>query len=514
MQSVGPKHSVFLMPRLAACLIMALSLSSLVACGTRTAAPTVTPSPIDTRPVPTDTSVPPTATPTPVPAPGRAVWAWQGQVVADKSWRAAFLAFARDKNLTAAYIYAYDLLPGQEAAFQEFLTLAGLQVECLAGDPSWALTENHENVLSFVRVVVAFAQTLPPGSNLVGVHLDVEPYVLPEWKTDQAAVITQYLEMLDASHQALAGSGLRLIVDTPFWFDTISAEYGGRTRPLNQHVQDIADRVVLMDYRDVAEGDDGIIQHAAVEMLYATQIGRQVVIGVETNDVAPEPEKVTFFEEGQQAMEDALAVVLDTYGGNPAFGGIAIHDYLGYEDLPVEPRLTPTPTAMPTIPPTSQRATPPPALTPSLPAATLPPPPSSACTPIGGATEPSVCVASVSVQINDGTPRPVAYEERMTLNAGDTLRLVNLRYCASREALADGLAGEAYLFKNRVESYENNGLFTRGGPRVRAGCGDVGDFQGSWTMETGSHRVVIALVHYFGNLYEVDDRFFFNLNVP
>jgi len=512
MQSVGPKHSVFLMPRLAACLIMALSLSSLVACGTQTVASTVTPSPIDTRPAPTDTPVPPTATPTPVPAPGRAVWVWQGQVVADKSWRAAFLAFVRDKNLTAAYIYAGDLLPGHEATFQEFLALAGLQVECLAGDPSWALTENHENVLSFVRAVVAFAQTLSPGSNLAGVHLDVEPYVLPEWKTDQAVVITQYLEVLEASHQALAGSGLRLSVDTPFWFDTISAEYGGRTRPLNQHVQDIADRVVLMDYRDVAEGDDGIIQHAAVEMLYAAQIGRQVVIGVETNDVAPEPEKVTFYEEGQQAMEDVLAVVLETYGGNPAFGGIAVHDYLGYEDLPAEPRLTPTPIETPTIPPTSQRTTPPPAETPLLPTATLPPPPSSACTPIGGATEPSVCVASVSVQINDEAPRPVAYEERMILKAGDVLRLVGLRYCASGEALADGLAGEAYLFKGRAVSYDY-GLFTRGGPRIRAGCGDAGNFEGSWIMETGDHRVVIALVHYFSDDYEVDDRFYFNLHV-
>jgi len=488
---------MFLRPHLATCLTIALSLSLLVACSTQTAAPTVALSP---------------GTRTSIPVPGRAVWVWQSRVVTDTAWRAVFLDFARDKKLTAAYIYAYDLLPGQETALQEFLTLANFQVECLAGDPSWALTENHEDVLSFVRAVVAFAQTLPPGTNLVGVHLDVEPYVLPAWETDQAAVITQYLEMLDASHQALADSGLRLTVDTPFWFDTISAEYNGRTRPLNQHVQDIADRVVLMDYRDTAEGDDGIIQHAAVEMAYATQIGRQVVIGVETNDVAPEPEKVTFFEEGQQAMEDALAVVLDTYGENPAFGGIAIHDYLGYEGLPAEPRLTLTPTAAPTIPPILQQATPPPAYTPSPSTVTLPPPAPSACTPVGGATEPSVCVADVSVQINESTPRPVAYNEHISLNAGDTLRLVTLRYCASSEAMADSIVGEAYLFSNRVEDYAN-GLFTRAGPRIRAGCGDVGDFEGSWTLEAGQHRVVIALIHYFGDAYEVDDRFYFNLDV-
>jgi len=488
---------MFLRSHGAACLSIAFLLSLLVACSTQAAAPTGTMS---------------RRTQISIPVPGRAVWVWQSQVVTDTAWRGTFLTFARDRKLTAAYIYAYDLLPDQKTAFQEFLTLAGLQVECLAGDPSWALTENHENVLSFVRAVVVFAQTLPPGSNLAGVHLDVEPYVLPEWKTDQAAVITQYLEMLDASHQSLAGSGLRLTVDTPFWFDTISAEYGGRTHPLNQHVQDIADRVVLMDYRDTAEGDDGIIQHAAVEMLYAAQIGRQVVIGVETNDVAPEPEKVTFYEEGEQAMDDALAMVVDTYSVGPAFGGIAIHDYLGYERLPMEPRSTATPTATPTIPPTRQQATPPPAETPLLPTVTSPPPFSSVCTPVGGGTEPSVCVASVSVQINEGTPRPVAYEEQMALKAGDTLRLVGLRYCASSKAPADKVSGEAYLFKDRVEDY-TNGLFIRVGPPISAGCGSVGDFEGSWTVESGQHRVVIALVHYFRDGSEVDDRFYFNVDV-
>jgi hypothetical protein len=121
-------------------------------------------------------------------------------------------------------------------------------------------------------------------------------------------------------------------------------------------------------------------------------------------------------------------------------------------------------------------------------------------------------VAGVSAQINESTPRPVAYNEHISLNAGDTLRLVNLRYCASSEAIADRVSGEAYLFKDRVEDYAN-GLFIRAGSRIRAGCGDVGDFEGSWTLEAGQHRVVIALVHYFGDASEVDDRFFFNLDV-
>jgi len=425
--------------------------------------------------------------------------------VTDTPSRTVFLTFAQEKGLTAAYIHAYDLLPGQEMALQEFLAHSDLQVEFLAGDPSWALTKGHNNALAFVRAVAAFAQALKPGSNLVGVHLDVEPYLLPEWKADQQAVIAQYLELLEVSHQALVDSDLRLTVDIPFWFDTISAVYDGRTRPLNQHVQNIADRVVLMDYRDMAEGDDGIIQHAATEMLYATQIERQVVIGVETNDVAPEPEKVTFYEEGEQVMKAALASVLDTYDEIPAFGGIAIHDYVGYARLSAEPRPTPTPTTVPTTPATPHPATP--TFTP-IPTTSTP----SVCTPIGGVVAPSVCVASISVRINEGESQPVAYNERITLKSGDALELVSLRYCTSQEALADSVAGEAYLFKNGIESYDN-GLFPRGGPHIHAGCGDAGDFEGSWIVEPGRHRVVIALVHYYGNTYEIDDRFYLNLEV-
>jgi hypothetical protein len=198
------------------------------------------------------------------------------------------------------------------------------------------------------------------------------------------------------------------------------------------------------------------------------------------------------------------------------------------------PTLTPTVTSTPTLTPTlTLTITSAPAPTHTL---TLTPtdtpvsqspvisasPTPSKCRPIGGAVEPCLCVAGVSVQINEGTPMPVAYEGRLTLTAGDTLRLVSLRYCASREALADGVAGEAYLFRNSVVDYEN-GLFTRGGPRIHADCGDAGDFDSSWIIEPEQHRVVIALMHYFSDTvvvngyftgtYEVDDRFFFNLDV-
>ena len=121
-------------------------------------------------------------------------------------------------------------------------------------------------------------------------------------------------------------------------------------------------------------------------------------------------------------------------------------------------------------------------------------------------------MAGVSIQINERAPLPVVDDQHMILKPGDVLRLVKLRYCTSSEALADAVTGEAYFVADSVLAYDN-ALFIRSGPRVYAGCGTVGDFAGSWVVESGRHRVVIALIHYFGDSYEVDDYFYLNLDV-
>jgi hypothetical protein len=129
-----------------------------------------------------------------------------------------------------------------------------------------------------------------------------------------------------------SSTSLSLTVDIPFWFDDIETiTYKSVTKPLNQHVQDIADRIVIMDYRDFAEGNDGIIFHAQDEITYANIISKDIVIGIETKDI--EPEKLTFFEEGEVVVESQFALVEQVFQANSAFDGFAIHDYSGYSAL-------------------------------------------------------------------------------------------------------------------------------------------------------------------------------------
>jgi hypothetical protein len=266
----------------------------------------------------------------------RGLWIWNADIVIDTAAQHEFFIFARLKNVSGAYLYAYDLLPNSSGELGGFITKAGdigVEVELLAGDPRWALTATHPVALSFVQQAITFTKSISTGARPIGIHLDVEPYLLPEWDSDRPSTITQYLELLGDAEQELAASStnLTLTVDIPFWYDTVTATYKSVTQSLSQHVQDITDRVVIMDYRDFAEGNDGIIHHAQDEMDYAQNIGKGVVIGIETNDV--EPEKVTFFEEGEAVMEDELALVEQHYHTSSAFRGFAIHDYSGYRAL-------------------------------------------------------------------------------------------------------------------------------------------------------------------------------------
>jgi hypothetical protein len=179
-----------------------------------------------------------------------------------------------------------------------------------------------------------FTQNAATDAKPIGLHLRIEPHTLSQWDQDQPGTIAQYLDLLNTIKQELTNreSTLILTVDVPLSFNNVETTYGEEEKPLSQHVLDIVDQATLMYYRDFAQGEDGIIAQAQDEMNYAQNIGKLVSIGVETNNV--EPEMVTFFEEGEAAMERELDLVQQHYQANLAFHGFAIHDYIGYRILP------------------------------------------------------------------------------------------------------------------------------------------------------------------------------------
>lgn len=306
------------------------------------------------------------AEPSPLPDQDRAIWIWETAsyhlVRNPNSWPvlsslASDTTTFNQRPITTLYLGVdqYDgasMLEDHRSEVRQFVTWAhgeGFRVEALiAGGtkPPYfgAYTRYRTQAVREFEKVLNYNIASDSEAQFDGINLDTEPYILPDFKTAKPSVQVQYLDMLAALMERKAASGLTFPVGAaiPRWYDT-SADasnipWNGATKWMSEHIQDIADYISIMNYRDQAEGSAGIINHALGEAAYANAIGKpkSVIIGVETKDIADggDPETISFHEEGRTYMEQELAKVYTAFANDPAFGGVALHHYSSLTDFP------------------------------------------------------------------------------------------------------------------------------------------------------------------------------------
>lgn len=245
----------------------------------------------------------------------RAMWVWEGPV--DGVVDFAFAHGVTDVYLSAPPGFSADARYG---AFIDDAHTHGLRVWAVAGDATWA--QDRAPWLGWTSEVVTYGQ-------FDGIVADVEPYLLADWSNSRkrSRLISSYLKNLGAAAK-MAGS-TPMMAAVPFWWDL--SEYSSKNRLLIEHVFKAVDGVVVMAYRDHAEGVDGIVDLAQAEVELASNMGKQVVVGIETG--ATSLDKVTFQEEGEAFMEGELVKVEASFAGSTGYAGIAIHHYGAYRTL-------------------------------------------------------------------------------------------------------------------------------------------------------------------------------------
>ncbi|MBD2200987.1 hypothetical protein H6G33_00015 [Calothrix sp. FACHB-1219] len=124
-----------------------------------------------------------------------------------------------------------------------------------------------------------------------------------------------------------------------------------------------------------------------------------------------------------------------------------------------------------------------------------------------------ICLANLLVQINSDEPIIVNNLQRISLQVGDTLKVIHLNYCIPSEVNLNKLEAKAYLFKNGVESYQDVLLTPSQFPINTGVCHKIGNFQTIWKLEPGQHQVMIPIIKYDGSNRIVDKSFYFNLDV-
>jgi hypothetical protein len=278
----------------------------------------------------------------------RAVWTWEQEAYAMLESRAAAeraFAFLHSKQVDTIYLYAdafrgRNLIVERPAAYRDFIAAAhgrGFKVHALLGSAylrteRYVLPRERTAALAMLQRVLAYNAAAAGPSRFDGVNLDIEPHLLDAWDTHKLELLGNFLDVSAAWMALKRASGQRLEIGPalPFWFDNIQLRWRGRTRPVSEHVAELYDYITLMDYRDHAQGRDGIIAHAADEMAYAARSGRKVVIGLELTPNALD--KVTFNHLTEADLAREVALTERAYRDSPAFGGFAFHHYRGYRE--------------------------------------------------------------------------------------------------------------------------------------------------------------------------------------
>lgn len=293
----------------------------------------------------------------------RAVWIWENssyEFFLEPSTRAVLDSWAKDTTFTnksvdtlyvATEVYnGMKILDDNPAALRDFNAWAhanGYKVYALVASgnivPQFgAYTRYHDIAINNIEKLINFNIGSAENEKFDGVNVDVEPYLLCDFKDAKPDVQIQYLDMLDKMMQRRNTSGIDLIIGPaiPRWYDSSvdnasNIPWNGETKWLSEHVQDISDYISIMDYVDVGSR---IIDDAQTEVNYANSIGKpeSVIIGVETQAIerGGDPEGITFWEEGRTYCESELQTVYNAYETNTAFGGIALHHYEDMRELP------------------------------------------------------------------------------------------------------------------------------------------------------------------------------------
>lgn len=254
-----------------------------------------------------------------------ATWIWNTELI--QTEQAEILSFMKENRVNLLYLQInYGLPPEAYRAFIKAAQAAGIEVHALSGKPSWAFAENRDKLQRLIDWVNDYNKTVSSTERFAGIHLDIEPYLLPQWTENHSAVIRQWMNNVNLYITAAKkATPLQVSCDIPFWFDQIALP-DQPAISLGEWMIRQHDHVTLMSYRDQAEGTDGIISLVKNELAAANQLGKKIIVGVDIKQ-SMEGEYVSFHEEGKAEMARQLALLQNRLKPYASYRGLSVHSY-------------------------------------------------------------------------------------------------------------------------------------------------------------------------------------------
>ncbi|GAB6928546.1 hypothetical protein JCM10914A_25290 [Paenibacillus sp. JCM 10914] len=256
----------------------------------------------------------------------KATWFWETPLIKDST--PEILEFANSQGINVFYLQMNrDVRPEYYRDFIRKAGRQGIEVHVLGGAPNWALESERHRLETFIEWTAEYQAAAAPNERFTGIHVDIEPHVLGEWRTNYDSVVRQWQNNVRYLVDGARSLNLPIASDMTFWLHTYKLP--DQSASLSSWMIQQFDQIVIMAYRDSAQQ---IYNLAAAELAEADKYGKEALIAVETKS-SNEGNYVTFYEEGTAFMEQELGKVNKLAAKHASFSGIAIHEYRAWKEL-------------------------------------------------------------------------------------------------------------------------------------------------------------------------------------
>lgn len=230
----------------------------------------------------------------------KAMWLWETEkIIKNPEKQKTFVNFCKRQHITDLFVqipYEAEKEGKEWSIFWDSegmrpllskLNQANIRVHALDGDPRFALKKWHGRSIALLEKIIQYNQSVSAKERFYGIRYDNEPYLLPNFGgIHKENLLKEYLELIGKSQELARRAGLTFGIDIPFWFDSVNEFFEPTTnvedRPMSEQIIDMVDNIGIMDYRTIAYGADGVIEHGINELKYASKKGKKVFIGLET----------------------------------------------------------------------------------------------------------------------------------------------------------------------------------------------------------------------------------------
>ncbi|MGM0711854.1 hypothetical protein ACWKW1_06590 [Brevibacillus parabrevis] len=252
----------------------------------------------------------------------RGTYIWRAELIGTE--QAEILAFAKQNGVNLLYVRLdLERPPSYYRDFVRQAKAAGIEVHAMGGHPIWALAESKGKIMKLVNWVKAYNRSVSEDEQFHGIHLDIEPYVMPVWREDKDEVLRQWMGNMEAFVEETKRDGeLEASVDLAAWLDHTPVP-GQPDLPFSHWMIQQLDHTTLMAFRDSADRIVGLVEQ---QLAYAQSIQKNIVVAVETKE-SHEGSGISFYEEGMTEMERQLKQVTKSLAPYESYMGHAIHAY-------------------------------------------------------------------------------------------------------------------------------------------------------------------------------------------